>query len=210
MDTGLTTLCGLILSGVTMKAEKQKEATKRWLAEHPEYRRQWREKNLEKCRERSRIAARKWRERHPDYAKEYYRRNARIIAVKTLNAKRADPEKFREKNRRYWTSPKGRAGFLLRCAKDRSANVTITKQWIQERLDRGCCEVTGLPFVLTANKIANPWSPSLDQIIPGKGYTPENTQLVVWIYNVAKGSWVHEDVLVFADALLRVKERIAA
>lgn len=193
-----------------MKTEKQKEASKRWFAEHPEYRRQWREKNLEKCRERSRIAARKWRERHPERKKEYYRKNALLIAEKTRADKAANPAKYRDRNRQYWTSPKGRAGFLLRCAKDRSANVTITKQWIQERLDRGCCEVTGLPFVLTANKIANPWSPSLDQIIPGKGYTPENTQVVVWVYNVAKGSWVHEDVLVFANALLRVKERIAA
>lgn len=130
-----------------------------------------------------------------------------MIADKAKRKKQANPEIFRERSRRYWNSPKGRAGFLLRAAKDRTENVTITKAWIQERLDRGHCEVTGLPFVLTANKIANPWSPSLDQIVPGQGYTPENTQVVVWIYNVAKGSWKHEDVLSMANALLGLENK---
>lgn len=161
-------------------------------------------------RELAKERTRRWRESHPDYAKEYYRRNAIWIADKTRARKKANPDWFRERDRRYWHSPKGRAGFLLRAAKDRTKNVTITKQWIQERLDVGRCEVTGLPFVLTANKIANPWSPSLDQIVAGRGYTPENTQVVVWIYNVAKGSWAHEDVLVLADVLINLRKELVA
>lgn len=192
------------------RKERKREARRRWAEKNPDYSRKWRQKNLDKVRAWSRKAARVWRERHPDYAKTYYRENAVLIAEKTRKAKQANPEKFRARDRRYWSSPKGRAGFLLMSAKQRSKNVTITKQWIQERLDRGYCEVTGLPFVLTSNKIKNPWSPSLDQIRPGQGYTLENTQLVVWIYNVAKGSWAHEDVLTLANALTRLKNEMAA
>lgn len=193
-----------------MKTEAQKEAGRRWEAAHPEYRREWREKNIDKVRAWSRRATRKWRENNPDYTKTYYQKNKEEIANKTRAAKLANPEKFRQRDKRYWSSPRGRAGFMLRAAKDRTKNVTITKQWIQERLDRGYCEVTGLPFTLTANKISNPWSPSLDQKIPGQGYTPENTQLVVWIYNVAKGSWNHEDVEILAEAVMRLRKEIAA
>lgn len=177
-----------------------------WLAKNPDYYRRWREQNLEKCRERSRTSARKWREHNTDYAKRYYRENAAWIAEKSRAAKKANPAKFRERERRYWKSPKGRAGYLLISAKQRSKNVTITRQWIQERLDRGFCEVTGLPFILVSNAIKNPWSPSLDQVRPGQGYTPENTQVVVWIYNVAKGSWAYEDVLTLAESLVRLRE----
>lgn len=188
------------------KRARKRETCKRWLERNPNYRKEWRLKNLDKVRTWSRKAAARWRERHPDYGKEYYRKNAAWISEKTRAAKKANPEKFKERDRRYWKSAKGRAGYLLLAAKQRSKNVTITRAWIQERLDRGYCEVTGLPFVIDANAIANPWSPSLDQRIPGQGYTPENTQLVVWIYNVSKGSWTHSDVLTLADALLTIKE----
>lgn len=181
-----------------------------WLAKNPDYYRRWREQNLEKCRERSRASVGKWRQRNPEYGKRYYQENAAWIADKTRAAKKANPQKFRERDRRYWKSPKGRAGYLLISAKQRSKNVTITKQWIQERLDRGICEVTGLPFILVSDAIKNPWSPSLDQIRPGQGYTPENTQVVVWIYNVAKGSWAHEDVLTLAESLFRMEQEKAA
>lgn len=189
------------------KKQRRKETRKRWLERNPDYPRQYRLRNIERVRERARAAARKWRETHPDCYKEYYRKNAALIAEKTRAAKLANPQKFRERDRRYWGSPKGRAGFLLGSAKQRCKNVTITKQWIQERIDRGYCAVTGIPFTLTSNKIKNPWSPSLDRKIPGQGYTPENTQLVVWIYNVSKGSWGHEDVMVMVEALAALNER---
>ena len=195
-----------------MNSEKKKATTKKWFEANPEYAKEWREKNLEKCRERSRLAARRWRERHPEYAKKYYKENAEWIAAKSKAAKKANPEKFRERERRYWNSPKGRAGYLLINAKYRCKNVTITKQWIQERLDRGVCEVTGLPFIYDSSgqNLKNPWSPSLDRKVSGLGYTLENTQLVVWIYNVAKGSWKHEDVEILANAIMERRKAKAA
>lgn len=192
------------------KKARKREIRKRWLERNPEWARQYRLKNIDKIRARSRRVAKKWRERHPDHAKNYYRDNREEIARKTREAKQANPEKFRERDRRYYKSPKGRASFLVQSAKQRSKNVTIDRHWVQERLNRGYCEVTGLPFIVDCNAIKNPWAPSLDQIRPGQGYTPENTQVVVWIYNVAKGSWAHGDVLKLANALLRLKDQAVA
>lgn len=48
----------------------------------------------------------------------------------------------------------------------------------------------------------NPFAPSLDKINPALPYTKENTQVVVWIYNRAKGPNAHEDVLVLANSLV--------
>jgi len=58
------------------------------------------------------------------------------------------------------------------------------------KLERGICEITGLHFDMTkAGGRAGPFSPSLDQKIAGRGYTPENTQVVCFIHNTARGPW---------------------
>lgn len=41
----------------------------------------------------------------------------------------------------------------------------------------------------------------MDRKVPQKGYTPENVQMVVWIYNAAKWTGTHEDVMVLVRAL---------
>jgi hypothetical protein len=73
------------------------------------------------------------------------------------------------------------------------------------------CEVTGLPFECrNEGKNKSPFSPSVDQRIPGQGYTPDNCQLVVHIYNIAKGACTHDDVVRMAKALLEVADARAA
>ena len=83
-------------------------------------------------------------------------------------------------------------------AKTKSLPLTITQEWVQTKLDQNYCEVTGLPL----GRSNTPFAPSLERVIPSQGYTPENTKLVVWIYNRAKGSGTHEDVLRLAEALI--------
>ncbi len=68
-------------------------------------------------------------------------------------------------------------------------NFQITKKWIERKLLKECCEVTGIGFDYTKPKPhynANPFAPSLDRIDCRKGYTYKNTQVVIWAYNVAK------------------------
>ena len=52
------------------------------------------------------------------------------------------------------------------------------------------CEVTGILF----SDSPGPFARSFDQRSPGKGYTPENVDVVVRIYNYAKNVYDIEDV----------------
>lgn len=188
-----------------LRKEARRLYQKRWLEKHPGYQRAWRQKNIDKVRAASRQRVRAWRERHPEYAKEYYKANTAWIAEKSSASKKANPEKFRHRERGYLE--RNVSYYLLRGARARArarklaVPCTITCEWIKERIDRGCCEVTGLPFERERWK-ANPWSPSLDRIVGSVGYTPENTQVVVWAYNAAKGHWTSDDVMRLAKAIV--------
>lgn len=88
--------------------------------------------------------------------------------------------------------------MLLKACQNRAVEsntvCTITFEEILEKLVEcdGFCVVTGEPFNLSSTgdiATSNPYMPSLDQIVPGKGYTKENVQVVVWWFNAAKGNY---------------------
>lgn len=70
---------------------------------------------------------------------------------------------------------------------------------LQVRLDRGVCEVTGIPFDLSIPKAWN--APSLDRIVPNLGYTMENTRIVLLAVNVMASDWGLGTALRVADAI---------
>jgi hypothetical protein len=94
----------------------------------------------------------------------------------------------------------GRVTFMFSEAQRRARNhnlpFTLTKKWFREKLLLGQCEKTGIPFDLTpaTDSRTEPFAPSPDQIVAGKGYTPDNTRLVVWIYNTMKQDFPPQDV----------------
>ena len=66
---------------------------------------------------------------------------------------------------------------------------SITRDWVVSRfeLQGGVCALSGRPFQLeygSGGRRSN--ALSLDQIVPGNGYTAENTQLVLWCVNEMK------------------------
>lgn len=67
----------------------------------------------------------------------------------------------------------------------------LTRAWVQERLDRGVCEATGIPFELdvVGQRNAHPFAPSIDRRDFSLGYTMDNCQVVVYIHNQAVGRW---------------------
>jgi hypothetical protein len=85
----------------------------------------------------------------------------------------------------------GIATKLLHGAKGRNKTkdikITITKDWIIQKLKQGTCELTGLPFVFPANsRLPNAYGPSLDRIdSANRDYSPENTRIVLYQVNVA-------------------------
>jgi hypothetical protein len=105
------------------------------------------------------------------------------------------------RQQRYLETIKGRALQLYTSAKKRAKQknlpFTITREWIENKLSTGECEVTGTPIHLTQrlDVQSNPFAPSLDQKIVGNGYTPENAQIVAVWYNRMKNDLTDGEAL---------------
>jgi hypothetical protein len=97
------------------------------------------------------------------------------------------------------------ARYLLYSAKTRARKrgfeCTLNKAWIQERLERGTCALTGIPFQETWDK-RTMYSVSLDRIDSTLGYTPENCRLVLWGVNCALSNWGEDGFKIIAEAYL--------
>lgn len=75
-----------------------------------------------------------------------------------------------------------------RCAKKGIAfDLDQFEAQIQARIDKGVCELTGLPFDLTTKERA--FSPSLDRIEAGGPYTHDNIRIVIFAVNALLGNW---------------------
>jgi hypothetical protein len=87
-------------------------------------------------------------------------------------------------------------------AKEKGLPCTLTKEWVAHKIRKGVCEKTGIRFVLNGGN-KHKHSPSLDQIIPGAGYTPENIRVTVWIFNQARNEFSDQELLDFAFLLVK-------
>lgn len=90
--------------------------------------------------------------------------------------------KVRAISEKGYRTVKGRARNLFHTCKSRakkkSLDFTLTKTWIEIRLQLGVCELTGLPFSMDRD---NPFTPSVDRIDTSKGYTEDNCRLICWL-----------------------------
>lgn len=85
----------------------------------------------------------------------------------------------------------------------RPEGFSLTLDWVTKKIEAGFCEVTGIKFDLGGDGApARPFTPSLDRTDSSLPYTPENTKVVVWIYNRAKGVHDHNSVMEMAKALV--------
>lgn len=110
--------------------------------------------------------------------------------------------------KRYVTL-EGRAYHLFNNARQRARkkglSCEIDMPWVLKHLQRGVCWATGLPFVLEYGGgpgTARAFAPSIDRRNPKLGYTKDNTQVVCWMYNCAKGIATHEDVVRMSRAVV--------
>jgi hypothetical protein len=124
-------------------------------------------------------------------------------AYRTLRCKPCEREAAREWNKRnpqhlkpYYRSVAGKASGLVGSARARAKKsgmeCTITREWIIEQHGRqdGRCAYTGWELrngVTGRGYARNFYGMSLDRLDSTGGYTPENTRLVCWGVNRAKG-----------------------
>lgn len=117
--------------------------------------------------------------------------------------------KRREKDKKYRAKyiEQNRAKYLysrikLRCEK-RGVPFDLDKfdGELNERIEKGVCELTGLPLRLDHGTRA--WnSPSLDRINPSDGYVYSNIRVVCFAVNAALGDWGEEVLKTIASAYL--------
>lgn len=101
----------------------------------------------------------------------------------------------------------GLAGKILKNAKARAkkknGKVTITKQWILDRLLAGKSELSGLPFDFKRTK-KSLYAPSLDRINSSdRDYKESNCRLILWGENQALNSADDEEILPILEAMAK-------
>jgi PAS domain-containing protein len=63
---------------------------------------------------------------------------------------------------------------------------------IQDRINKGFCELTGYPFTKELGRLFD--TPSIDRIDPAKGYVYDNIRIVLNLINASLGDWGEEKV----------------
>lgn len=118
--------------------------------------------------------------------------------------------KHRESVRAATTKGPGIDIYLLQGSKVRAKQKCVPHdidlKFIRTKREDGVCEVTGWPIDI----LAEPHSffrPSLDRIVPHKGYVRDNVRLVCYGVNVMLSSYGEETLLKIADAI-RVKRNV--
>src|SRR3972149_2816888 len=139
----------------------------------------------------------KWALEKPEKFREGVRRRNRAY-------EKRNPGRSITRNAKFRTTIHGAACYLYwnakRRAKVENVEFSITKEWIKSVLESGKCQITGLSFAFGNGR--RPWMPSLDRLNSKLGYTINNVQIVVWLYNAAKAEFSHEDVMTLAKALI--------
>lgn len=158
-----------------------------------EYMRQWYQANKEHVKAKQAEKAKT----DPDRVRGWYRKSYRNNRDKRLEASRAGYHRTKHK-------PNNLVKELYNSAKSRARNkgldFSISKQWVLDRVMAGICECTGLPFV--AGQGRNGFSPSIDRVDNSKGYTIENSRVILWGVNAFKGEGSHADMVQMARAIV--------
>ena len=103
-----------------------------------------------------------------------------------------------QRSKRLWLLASSLVSNARMRNRRRKAPFDLTPDWVHKRLLAGVCEASGIPFELTDIGAKHPFQPSLDQISPGRGDTTNNVRVTCLIYNYAKSTFRHEDVVRFA------------
>lgn len=143
------------------------------------------------------------------YATDPLNRAKEAEARRKYKSKPDVQEAIRKKKLENHQKASFRASTLMvsvgtRCRKS-NLPMEIDATWIQDILERGVCQVSGIPFDFGKHPSTrrNPFGPSVDQIVAGKGYTLENSRIVLTALNLALCEWGVDTYVQIAQEVLR-------
>lgn len=89
-------------------------------------------------------------------------------------------------------------------SKKRDARSELDIQFLTELWDKqkGLCAISGLPMTYKAGEGKVNTNVSIDQIIPGMGYTKDNVQLVTYSANLMKGTLTMAELYTMCEQIL--------
>lgn len=132
------------------------------------------------------------------------------------NRKKLGKDYYREYRRNYYNKEsynerrkkdphKAKLVDLLRWTRNtvnkKGLQYNLDREWVREKLE-GVCEKTQLEFNFSLTP-RHPFAPSIDRINPNKGYTKDNCQMVVYIFNVSKNNFAEEDLYKMCRAFIK-------
>jgi hypothetical protein len=91
----------------------------------------------------------------------------------------------------------------VRRARKFGLDFSITMDWAESQFKLGSA-LSGLPF-MGENE---PFAPSIDRIDSAKGYTPENSRMLLRAENLFKNEWSDEVVIQIAKAIVERNQRV--
>lgn len=151
-----------------------------------------------------------WKGKKKYSAKYHRKRRVRRLKDDPTKQRASEAKQFAD----FYLTTKGRAVHMLNNARARAkkykVSCDLTREWIQAKLEKGVCEVTGIPLVIAMNggkgHVDNPFSPSLDRVKQHSGYLKENVRLVCWIYNRARGAFTDEAFNQMLEAFIQKRK----
>jgi len=165
---------------------------------------------------KNQAANRRWREANRDADLErrraYYREKNVYYAIRRKARHEANKDAANEYSR-IWRAVNYEPYrqempwvFLIQGAKGRSRKKNLpfdlTFDWGKQRWT-GKCELSGIPFALdNTNSKSKFYSPSIDRIIPSKGYTQENCRFILLSLNTFRMDATDDDMYLVASEFL--------
>lgn len=110
-------------------------------------------------------------------------------------------------NKKYYTKyPERKVIVAIKAsAKNKGIDFDVSEEWVKSRLQRGICEVTGLPIRTKAGSksgVRDFYSPSVDRIDNNLGYIESNIRLVAWGLNLSKNKYSDREVNALALTII--------
>ena len=147
-------------------------------------------------------------ERKRQYARERREKLRDRLNQKSAEWRLQNRDQVNERNRQRRLSK--RAMCLVAAARIRSRNKGIPFSLneldvclLQQAIDTGLCQLSGIPFNLERGRCAT--SPSLDRIDPKLGYISGNVRVVCHAINAALGDWGVEETLRIMREFVRLR-----